>query len=120
MAVTLDLTIVAGLSYARRFRIVGGAAVWPTLADFSVLSQVRVGNNSRSTLKTDLTPFMTPSYDAEDIVIDFALDGNQSKTVHGGYYDVVIADANDPNARGLVILSGRLQVNQLVTEVTYA
>jgi hypothetical protein len=33
---------------------------------------------------------------------------------------VVIADANDPNARGLVILSGRLQVNQLVTEVTYA
>jgi hypothetical protein len=63
---------------------------------------------------------MNPSYDAEDIVIDFALDGNQSKTVHGGYYDVVIADANDPNARGLVILSGRLQVDQLVTEVTYA
>lgn len=115
-----DLHIVSGLPYSRRIRVVDGVNVWPTLQSVEVKSHVRVSQNSTSTLKSDLTPYLTKSIDGNDIVIDFAVSGLESRNLKGGYYDIVLHDPSDVDARGIVLVSGQVFVERTVTEVSYA
>lgn len=112
--VALEMT--AGLPYSRRFRVQDGKLVWPTLDTFEVRSQIRKRKTPTSELLGALTPFLTPSYDEDDIVVDLELTGAQTREVVGGYYDIIISDVGTTDARAIPIASGKVKVGTLVTE----
>lgn len=112
-----DLNIVSCLPYNRRIRVKGAAATWPTVDDLEVRSDIRVSADKRSTLKSSLTPFITPSIIGEDVVLDLNLTGDQSETLSGGYYDIVVGDAGHIENRAIRVLGGKLTVKPLVTGV---
>jgi hypothetical protein len=109
------LVMTAGLPYSRRIRIKNVTNVWPTVDDFEVHSQIRVSNNPRSTLKGDLSEYITATIDGTDIVLDLRLTGSQTRSVSSGYYDIVISDPTPDAARGIKVLGGQIQIKPLVT-----
>lgn len=117
---SVELAMTAGLPYSRRFRITNGKSVWPTLDLLEVRSQVRVRKQPTSALVGALTPFLTPSYDGDDIVIDLELTGAQTRTMIKGYYDIVVSDVGATDERALSIASGKVKVGTLVTEAADA
>lgn len=110
-----DLTIVKGLPYRRSIRVKGGVNVWPTVDDFEVRSQVRVSDDPSSTLKTDLAPYITARIDGLDIVLDLAMTGAESRTVLGGYYDIVVSDKGHTDLNAIRVLGGKFNVKPLIT-----
>lgn len=116
MSEATNLAMQAGIPYARRIRITGGKNLWATLDAFEVRSQVRSGRQVSTPLKYDLTPHLTPSFDANDIVIDLALTGAQTRTVLGGNYDMLITDAGTTDAQGMRVLHGTLTVEPTTTD----
>lgn len=114
---TVDLHITAGLPYHRRMRIVGGASAWPTLQHFEVKSHVRSSESHKATLRFDFTPFLSREIDGSDIVVDLKLTGKDTKSVKSGYYDLIISDVGEVDARAIPVLSGRVILTRVVTEV---
>lgn len=114
-ATPVELGITAGLPYSRRFRVHDGTNIWPTLDDFEVRSHVRAGKTSLTPLLTDLTPFLVPTLDGTDIVVDLKLTGAETRTLLKGFFDIVISDKGDVDARALPIASGRVKIGSLVT-----
>lgn len=89
---------------------------WLELADFEVLMQLRTGDSEDDELVADLSDSLTVSMDALDIVIDWEMTGAKTRTLgDGGYYDMVISDPDTVDAHALIVLYGRLKVNQVVT-----
>lgn len=114
----VDLVLTAGLPYSRKIRVTGGTGVWPTLGDFEVRSQIRREQDSNSALLGDLKPYLTPSIDGLDIVLDLVLSGAQTKTIPSGYYDIVLSDPGAVDARAISVLSGQVKVKTLVTAMS--
>lgn len=110
-----DLTIVKGLPYRRSIRVKNGTNVWPTVDDFEVRSQVRVSDDPRSTLKTDLASFITSRVEGADIVLDLAMTGAETRTIHGGYYDIVVSDKGSTDINAIRVLGGKFNVKPLIT-----
>ena len=114
----VDLIITAGLPFGRRVRVSGGTNVWPTLVDFEVRSQIRREPNSISELLGDLRPYITPSIDGVDIVLDIEMSGAQTRLIPEGYFDIVISDPGSTDTRAISVLTGRIKIKTLVTAVT--
>lgn len=111
-----DLTLRAGVPYARRFRVVGAANVWPTLGDVEVRGQVRARRSHDAALVLDLAPYITPSIEGEDIVGDISMTGAETRTMVSGHYDIVLSDPGDVDARLVPVLQGEFKVlPQLLT-----
>jgi hypothetical protein len=113
--VEVDLDVIGGLPYSRRIRITDGVNTWPTLDDFEVRSEVRVSRSSSSTLRATLGIFITSSIDGNDIVLDLQMTGSDTRSLLGGYYDIVVSDKGDVDLRGIRVLTGQLRVDQLIT-----
>lgn len=111
------LKMQAGVPYARRIRVEDGKNVWSTLDAFEVHSEVRATASVNAPLHGNLGQYMTPSFDGNDIVIDLALTGQQTRTLQSGYYDVLLTDAGSADAKGLLILFGPLTVKPVTTKV---
>lgn len=111
----VDLEVTAGLPYARRFRVTGATSIWPVLETVEVRSQVRSKKTVASPLVFDLTPYLTRSTDAGDIVIDLELTGAETRTLVKGYYDIILSDAGIEDARAISIAAGQVKVSVLVT-----
>lgn len=116
MSEPTDLAMQAGIPYARRIRITDGKNLWASLDAFEVRSQVRAGRQTSSPLKYDLTPHLTPSFDANDIVVDLVLTGAQTRTMVGGNYDMLVTDAGAVDAQGMRVLHGTLTVEPTTTD----
>lgn len=114
----VNLVITAGLPYSRRIRIKDGKNVWTSLDDFEIRSQVRAGPTQRAKLKASLESFFTPSYDGNDIVLDFSMTGSATSSLSKGYYDVIISDKGAVDTRGIKVMGGILTVRPLVTSRT--
>lgn len=110
-----DIEIVGGLPYNRRIRVKDAALTWPTLDDFEVASHVRVSESRLSTLKAILTPYIFPSIEGPDIVLDLNLTGSDTRTLSGGYYDIVVSDKGSTDSRAIRALGGKLKIQPLVT-----
>lgn len=113
--VETPLDITAGLPYNRRIRVKDAAVTWPTVEDFEVRSDVRVGPSSNSTLKAVLTPYISTSVDGQDLVLDLNLSGTETRALSGGYYDIVVSDPGETDNRAIVVLGGKLTIKPLVT-----
>lgn len=111
----VELSMVAGLPYQRRFRIVSGAKIWPDLETFEVKSQIRLRKTVDSELLKELTPFLTSAFDGDDITVDLILTGEQTRSMVKGYYDIVISDVGTVDARAMTIASGKVKVGTTVT-----
>lgn len=117
MAVETDLVLRAGLPYARRFRVVGATAIWPTLDDLEVRAQVRKRKSPDSDLVTNLGQFITMSVEGEDFVGDISLTGEQTYPLVSGNYDIVFSDPGVTDARLIPVLEGGFKVlPRLVTK----
>jgi hypothetical protein len=115
VASKVDLPIRAGLPFARRIRVVGGRATWPTLDSFEVRADVRSGASSSSPLRYDLRQHMAVAYDGDDIVIDLSMTGAQTRQAKGGNYDVLVSDAGAEDARAIVAVEGQVTVTPVVS-----
>lgn len=111
----VELAIRAGLPYARRIRVTGGKTYWPEAGSFEVRSNIRTGKTVDTALVADLTPFLSASYDGEDIVVTLSMTGAQTRSLGNGYYDIVLSDRGAEDARALSILSGKVKMSGLVT-----
>lgn len=116
MSEPVDLNMQAGEPYARRIRLTDGKTTWATLGDFEIRAQVRAGRNTTAPLKADLGPHLTPSYDANDIVIDLSLTGAETRAQAGGYYDLFISDPGADDARAIRLLHGVVRVTAAITD----
>lgn len=117
---SVELAMTAGLPYARRFRVQGGKLVWSNLDQMEVRSQIRQRKTPTSPLVGALTPFLTASYEGDDILIDLELTGAQTRAMVKGYYDIIISDVGTTDARALPVASGKVKVSTLVTEAADA
>jgi len=113
----VPLSITGGLPYSRRFRLINGTTVWPTLGDFEVRSQMREGQTVTSALLADLRLFMTPSLDDTDIIISLSMTGAETRALpKAGFYDIVISDIGTDDAQAvLVVPASPIAVGSLVT-----
>lgn len=111
----VDLEMTAGLPYNRRFRVVGGAAIWDAEEKFEVRSHIRQRKTQDSQLLKDLSPYFSSSVVEGDILIDLSLTGEQTRGFVKGYYDIVISDVGTVDARALTISSGKVKVGTTVT-----
>lgn len=109
------LTVQAGEPYSRRIRVTDGTDIWPDLDDFEVRCQVRSGTSERYSLLDDLTPFLTPDIDGDDIVIDLAMTGADTRAAKSGYYDLILSDIGETDVRAIRILDGRFEVEPVIT-----
>ena len=122
----VDLRMRAGLPYGRRFRMQDGKNTWANLADFEVRCQVRQGKTDDSLFLFNLTPYLTPSYDVNDIVVDLVMTGADTREARSaillltevaavGNYDLIISDVGVEDARAIPLASGKVKIDTLVT-----
>jgi hypothetical protein len=111
----VELNLTGGLPYSRRIRVTDGAKIWPTLDLLEVRSEVRVSPIWTSRLKATLSPFITPSIEGDDLILDLKLTGAQTRELSGGHYDVVVTDKGSVDDRGIRVLKGVLRIEQLTT-----
>lgn len=112
----VDLVMTAGLPYRRRFRMGGVAAIWPTLPEFEVRSQIRAGKDETTELLYNLAQHITPSIDGVDIVLDLVLTGADTRVIpKKGYYDIIVSDPGVTDQRAIPASSGKIKVGLLVT-----
>lgn len=114
----VDLMLTAGLPFSRRVRVSGGANIWSTLVDFEVRSQIRREADSTSELLGSLIPYITPSIDGADIVLDIEMSGSQTRIIPEGYFDIVISDPGSTDLRAISVLTGRIKLSNLITAVS--
>lgn len=110
-----NLSITAGLPFAKSYRIVEGAQVWPGLDNFEVRSHVRQQKRPDSLLLFDLTPHIEATLDGDDILIKIEMTGAETRTVKAGKYDIVVSDDGPEDARALVVDSGTVRVGVITT-----
>lgn len=115
---SVELSVVAGLPYRRRFRVVNGTSLWATLDAFEVRSQIRDGKTTEATLLGSLVPHLTPSIDNLDIVIDLDMSGADTRALPAGYYDIILSDVGTEDERGLRISNGKIKIGSLITAAT--
>lgn len=114
----VDLELVAGLPYARRFRVTGAASIWPTVESFEIRSHIREGRNENTPLVGRLDLFLTSTIEGQDVVVDLTLTGEQTRSIVKGFYDIIISDPGTEDARALSISSGKVKVSYLRTAAT--
>jgi hypothetical protein len=114
----ITLTVQAGEPFAQQIRIRDGQNVWASLGDFEVRAQVRQYRSTTSDLVVDLTPFLTVSLDANDILITLSLTGAETRAIRGGQYDVIVSDIGTTDARAVVLIYGTVEVSPVVTSAS--
>lgn len=114
---TTPLHVKAGRPFTRRLRVTFPVArdYWLALTDFEVLGQIRAGDSEDTRLFNDLAEYMTPSLDGNDIVIDWSMTGEDTRTLSGGHYDILVSDPGTTDGRAVVVLKGRIWVEPIVT-----
>lgn len=112
-----DLTLRAGLPYARRFVVTGGTAIWPTLDDLEVRAQVRARRSPDAPLLLNLGQHIVMSIEGADIVGTISMTGAETYPLVSGNYDVVLSDPGPTDARLIPVLEGHFKVlPRLVTK----
>jgi hypothetical protein len=112
---SVQLDVKAGLPFSRRVRIVNGKHIWAELEDFEARMHIRVSEDSGSRLKYDFTPHLVTSFDNDDIIISWYLTGAQTRLLKIGYYDLIISDPGNTDAKAIQVLHGYLTLHPVIT-----
>lgn len=109
-----DFKVRAGKPFHCSFRCVGLTAIWPDVDTLEVRAQMRQGKDTGTQLIANLHEHMTWSYDGDDLVIDWAMNGAETRALyavdmglHGklGYLNVIVSDTGSDDERAVVIPS---------------
>ena len=113
----VNLSIVGGLPYKRKFRLLNGTAVWPTLANFELRSQLRKQASVDADLLLNFADYMTPTIEGADIVITLTMTGAQTRSLPAtGYYDIILSDPGEDDAKAVcVVPASKITKSTLVT-----
>lgn len=119
MAKQVPFHIKSGLPFARTIVVTlpNGRAWWTTSNSFEVLSQIRESPDEASPLLLDLKQFLTTTFTAPNTVtIELVMDGEDTRKLKSsGYYDVVISDPLEIDARAYVLINGPVHRETVVT-----
>jgi hypothetical protein len=111
--------IISGLPYSKLITVTlpSGRPFWVNEVDVEVLMQIRIAENSESTLLLDCTQFLTVTHNPPDeFIIDFSMSGSDTRSlITAGYYDMVMSDATGVDETSVVILSGYVDHASVVT-----
>lgn len=118
MSTATTLSVQAGEPYTLHITLTDGKDTWPSLDDCEVRAQIRRYRSATSDLILDLTPFLTATFDGNNITVDLALTGGQTRTLRGGHYDVVISDTGTSDERAIVLVHGTVDVTPIVTSAS--
>jgi hypothetical protein len=114
-----NIELVAGEPFSRIIRVTGAAAIWPTTDDFEVRSEARSGPAQQCRLMADLSVYLTPSIDGEDVVVTVTMTGEQTRglcrTAKNAYYDMFLSDVGPDDARAFKIQYGQVLVDPNIT-----
>lgn len=106
-----QLELIAGKPFARVILFKDGKDTWPTLAEFEVRCQLRFNEATSSKLIANLHPFMTPSFQDDDIRVDWSMTGKQTRTLYDavwghnktGYFNIIVSDTGATDERAWVV-----------------
>lgn len=119
MHTLVPLRITAGLPFAKTItaNLPVGRNWWLNLTDFEVLCQIREKDESNSPLVLDLLPYLTPSMpDLNTISIALVMTGADTMLLlKKGYYDMIVSDVSNEDARAYVILKGPVKRYTTIT-----
>lgn len=112
------LRVQAGSPYALRVVIANGTSLWTDLSDFDVRSQIRSGEGSQFPLRGDLTPFLTKSFEGDNIVITLNMTGSQTRVLKSGYCDMLVSDVGSADDKAIRVRIGIIEVLPIVTSAS--
>lgn len=106
-----DIKITSGKPLNQVIRIVDAKDIWATLPEFEVRAQMRVGKSSSDALISNLHEFMTWVFDANDLKITWAMNGDETRELYAldwgffkkGYFNLVVSDTGEDDGRALVV-----------------
>lgn len=119
MAKQVPFHIVSGLpfGFTANVTLPNGRAWWTLGTEFEVLCQIREADDGASELLLDLKEFIQVTFSApDDVTIALTMNGSDTrKLIAGGYYDMVMSNTLQEDARAFVISSGPVYRTSLVT-----
>jgi hypothetical protein len=119
MAKLVPLHITSGLPYSRTITVTlpNGRAWWTSGSQFEVLSQIRESSDELSKLLLDLKQFLTVTFTSPNTVtILLNINGADTRLLKkSGYYDMVISDILNTDARAFVLVNGPVYRDSVVT-----
>lgn len=119
MAKQVPFHITSGLPFARTIVVTlpNGRSWWTTAGSFEVLSQIRESPDEISPLLLDLKQFLTTTFTSPNTVtINLVMDGEDTRKLKAsGYYDMIISDPLEIDARAFVLISGPVHRTTVVT-----
>lgn len=84
---------------------------WTEATDFEVDCQIKETKAQSSDLVYDLAPHISKSFDGWDVILSIYMTGEDTLDIaSSGYYDLVISDVGDTNARGFIVSRGNVTV----------
>lgn len=120
-----SLTMTAGKPFSQKIRVTDGKDVWPNLGDFEVRAQLRAGRTTSDSLIANLHESMSSSFDANDIVIDWSLTGEDTRSMFGlstwpakrkrGFFNIILSDVGTVDGRALVVPTISLTMEDTTT-----
>jgi hypothetical protein len=119
MAKEVPFHITSGIPFARTIVVTlpNARTWWTTSNSFEVLSQIRESPDEASTLLLDLKQFITTTFTAPNTVtIQLVMDGEDTRKLKkSGYYDIIISDPLEIDARAFLLIGGPVYRETVVT-----
>jgi hypothetical protein len=119
MIKNVPFPITAGLPFSKTFIVTlpTGRNWWTNIEDFEAKAQVREKPDVSSSLVLDFAPYMTLSFDNEDVItITIEMTGQDTRNLtRSGFYDVILSDFDVVDERAHKLSQGPVRFTPLVT-----
>lgn len=115
-----DLTVIGGQPFTLRVRMKAGIDMWATLDLFEARMQVRDRPNEWGKLLNDLSDYLTTSYDGDDVLVDLAMTGQETRALRSGFYDMFVSDTGTTDTKAVRLLYGTFTADRAITAAASA
>lgn len=119
MSSNVNFHIKAGLPFKKTIvvNLPTGRDWWLAPEDFEVRFQIREERSETAPLVIDMMQFCTVDFDSPDTVTIFlVMTGADTRLINkSGYYDIIISDPLEIDARAYPIVKGSVRMSNLVS-----
>ncbi len=118
------LTLISGRPFIQTVRVSGAKNVWSNIGLLEVRAQLRTGERTTDPLIANLHDFMTWAFDVNDLVITWAMTGDETRDLYvlqwgrfkKGYFNLIVSDTGIIDARALVVPTITVQAVDTTTK----
>jgi hypothetical protein len=103
--------IKSGLPFAKTIvaTLPSGRSWWTLGSQFEVLAQIREAEDYSSPLILDIQNYITKTLSVDTVTLDLVMTGADTRQVtKSGYYDIVLSDTLQVDARAFVVIHGQV------------